>query len=183
MRRLVVCGCPGSGKSTLARRLGQRLALPVVHLDTLFWRPGWQPSDIGSFRARVTEAIAGDAWISEGDFADASFDLRLPRADAIIIIERSRWLCLVRMIWRALSERTRPDLPEGCAELPDWALVTGIWNYPKDGRRRVEAARVAHGPKVPLIRLRNDREISAFLASHGAGGGQGFGDTAAHRHP
>jgi dephospho-CoA kinase len=32
IRRLLVVGGPGAGKSTFARRLGEKLALPVIHL-------------------------------------------------------------------------------------------------------------------------------------------------------
>jgi len=36
MRRIIVVGSQGSGKTRLARDLGQKLGLPVVHLDVLY---------------------------------------------------------------------------------------------------------------------------------------------------
>jgi adenylate kinase family enzyme len=129
MRRIVITGCSGSGKSTLARQLGQRLGLPVVHLALLFWRPGWKERDTADFRARVADAHAGTAWISEGNYITKSFDLRLPRADTFIVLDRSRWLCLVRVISRVIFRRARPDLAEGCPEHFDWELLAFIWNF------------------------------------------------------
>ncbi|MDP2124712.1 MAG: topology modulation protein, partial [Parvibaculum sp.] len=49
MQRILVIGCSGGGKSTLARALGEKLALPVVHLDVLFWKPGWVESSYDEF--------------------------------------------------------------------------------------------------------------------------------------
>jgi adenylate kinase family enzyme len=164
LRRIVIIGCSGSGKSTLAVQLGQRLGLPLVHLDVLYWRPGWQEPDTASFRARVAAAIAGDAWISEGNFRE-TLNLRLPRADAVIILERPRWLCLVRVLWRAFSRRRGPDLPRGCPEQFDWNLLKFIWRFDKVTWPRIEAARIAYGRDVPVIRLRRDRDIAAFLAA------------------
>jgi adenylate kinase family enzyme len=165
MRRLVILGCSGSGKSTLAVQLGERLGLPVVHLDLLYWRPGWQVPDTDGFLARVTEAIAGEAWVSEGNYRE-TFHLRLPRADAVVILERPRWLCLWRVLWRSIFERgKRPDLPEGCPEHTDWELLKFIWRFKKRTWPRIEAARIENGFDVPVFRLRTEREISVFVAA------------------
>jgi adenylate kinase family enzyme len=116
MRRIIVVGCAGSGKTSLALKLGGKLGLPVVHLDVLYWRPGWKASDQASFRVRVADAVAGEGWVVDGSFSGLAFDLTLARADTLIVIERPRWLCLWRIARRSTFDRdvTRPDLPEGC---------------------------------------------------------------------
>jgi adenylate kinase family enzyme len=164
MRRIVILGCAGSGKSTLARRLGRQLHLPVIHLDRLFWGPRWTWPDMPAFRARVADAIAGEAWISDGNYVLTSFDLTVARADTIIILERARWLCLFRVLWRTLSRRERSDRPEGCREQLDWQLISYVWRFRKLGGPHIEAGLLVHGAGLPVIRLRSEREINAFLA-------------------
>jgi hypothetical protein len=118
------------------------------------------------FAPRITEAHRGEAWISEGNFASWTFDIRLPRAEAFIVLERPRWLCLWRVFWRAAMERrNRPDLPLGCSEQIDRDLLEYIWNFGKIGRHEIEVARLNHGPSVPALRLGRNREVSAFLSS------------------
>jgi adenylate kinase family enzyme len=130
----------------------------------LYWRPGWQAPETENFRARVAAAIAGDAWVSEGNYRE-TFDLRLPRADVVIILERPRWLLLTRVLWRLVSPGGRPDLPDGCEEHLDWQLLRFIWWFRTVTWPRIEAARRLHGPDVPVIRLRNNREVAALLTS------------------
>ena len=42
MEKIVIIGSPGAGKSTFARKLGSILKIKVVHLDRVFWQPGWK---------------------------------------------------------------------------------------------------------------------------------------------
>lgn len=42
MKRVVIAGCPGAGKSRAARTLSDLTGLPVIHLDSHYWQPGWQ---------------------------------------------------------------------------------------------------------------------------------------------
>jgi adenylate kinase family enzyme len=170
MRRIIVVGCQGSGKTSLSRNLGQKLALPVVHLDVLYWRPGWKPSDKPNFRARVTDAIAGDAWVVDGSFSGLAFDLTLARADTLVVIDRPRWLCQWRILLRSAFDRdkARPDLPEGCPEQFDWKLMREAWRYDTERAPVIEAERMQYGADVPVVRLRRDRDIQGFLDSlHG----------------
>ncbi|MDF9619500.1 AAA family ATPase [Pseudomonas entomophila] len=167
MQRIVILGNSGSGKSTLARDLGARLGLPVVHLDTLFWEPGWVEPDADRFRDRVREAIASQAWVCEGNYARRTFDLRLPRTDLVIWLDTPRLTCLRRVLLRSLINRPRPDLPSGCSEKLDKAFLgflKFVWQFDHGYRQGIEAVRLNTAPKVPTLHLRGNRQIKAFLA-------------------
>ena len=165
MRRILIIGNSGAGKSTLARRLGERLDLPVIHLDALFWKPGWTESDDSEFRVRVADALSGPAWVCDGDFG-SSLDLRMPLADTIIWLDPPPILCLARAIWRAIkfADGGRPDMAEGCREKIDLTFYGYIWNWNRTRRPRVEAALAGHGDHLGVIKLRTDRDVAAFLA-------------------
>ena len=84
--RILVIGPSGAGKSTLARAIGARLDLPVVHLDALFWQPGWVESDDAEFRARIAAVADTDAWVIDGNYS-RHLDVRLARAQAAIWLD------------------------------------------------------------------------------------------------
>lgn len=166
MQRIMILGNAGSGKSTLARLLGQRLGLPVVHLDKLFWEPGWVEPDAEQFRERMRAALRGDAWISEGNYARRTFDLRLPRADLVIWLDTPRWTCLRRVIVRSLLNRPRPDLAEGCREKLDRAFLTFlkfVWQFDRGYRPGIEGVRLKVGPQVPVVHLQGNRQVAGFV--------------------
>jgi len=162
MQRIVILGNGGSGKSTLARLLGERLNLPMVHLDRLFWEPGWAEPDAEQFRERVREAVAGDAWVCEGNYARRTFDLRLPRADLVIWLDTPRLTCFMRVLLRLLRNQPRPDRAEGCDEKLDLEFLKFVWTFDRGYRQGIEAVRLKVGPQVPVLHLRGKREVRAF---------------------
>jgi len=165
MDRIAVVGCSGGGKSTLARAMGERLGLPVTHLDNLFWKPGWTESRLEEFRPKV-EAAAGEArWIIEGNFTSAS-TLRFNRADTIIWIELPIRLCLWRAFARMLFSfgRTRADLSPGCPERFDLGFYAYIWNWNRVTRPKMARAIAELAPSARLVRLTSDRQKAFFLS-------------------
>jgi len=167
MRRILIVGNSGGGKSTLARRLGEKLAVPVVHLDVLFWKPGWVEAEEDAFRAVIRKALEAPACVCDGNFA-GSLDIRLPRADTVIWIRQPRLLCLARAIWRVATyrgRRIRPDMAAGCDEKFDPAFYRYIWDYDAKTAPRLEVALAQYAGHARLVHLRSDREIAAFLAA------------------
>lgn len=132
MRRIMIMGPPGSGKSTLAVELGKRLNLTVVHLDSLFWNPGWVETPQAVMEQKTREIAAAERWVIDGNYTNY-IEPRFARADAVIYLDFGRWHSLWRVAKRWLHYRgqTRPDLGEGCPEKLDREFITFIWNYPK----------------------------------------------------
>jgi adenylate kinase family enzyme len=167
MQRVVIIGNSGGGKSTLARRLGARLTLPVVHLDRLYYQPGWRPGDPEVFRARVAEALSGDRWIVDGNFLSVAGELFLPRADAILWLRQPRWLCLARAARRCidLPNRGRAELPAGCRDSLDPDMLGFIWSFDRVTRPGIEAQLARFAVDKAVTALDGDRGVRDFLAA------------------
>ena len=138
MRRVLVIGCPGAGKSTLTRALAETLGLPAVYLDRLWWKSGWINRTRAEFDARLDAALAGDAWVMDGNYL-RTLPRRLERCDAVLFLDYPRRLCLFRALRRILRwrGRTRPDMAEGCPERLDPAFIRWIWDFHRTQRPRV----------------------------------------------
>lgn len=164
-QRVVVIGSSGAGKSTFARRLGDITGLPVTHIDQLFWQPGWVQAPKPVYLARLEAVVAQDRWIIEGVNV-STLDLRLPRTELMIWLERGRIACLWRIARRVMSSYgvVRADMAPACPEgLPDPEFLTYIWTFPRRIAPRIEAAIDRHGMRDRVVRLGSDREAQAWL--------------------
>lgn len=164
MDRIMIIGCGGSGKSTLAQQLGQKLGLPVVHLDQLFWTPGWVSVSKDEFDRMHDEAISGKKWIIDGNF-DRTIPVRLQRCDTVIYLDFNRFACLMGVLKRVLTTygKVRPDMGEGCPERIDLGFLKWVWNFNKNKRERnYSLLKEAEG--VQVIILKNRRMVKKFLS-------------------
>lgn len=160
-QRITILGNAGSGKSTAARELADKLGLPVVHLDRLYWGPAWTKVGTEAFRERIRSALVGDNWVCEGNYYRQSFDLRLPRSDLIIWMRTPTSLCLFRAIKRSMLNHPRPDLPCDCIERLDaefLSFLQYIYKFDRVSRPAIEAERLAIAPNVPVIEARNRKD-------------------------
>ena len=150
-RRILVLGPSGVGKTYTSIRLSRYLNLPVIHLDAEFWRPGWIPT-------------AQEVWrIMDGTY-ESTLHMRIPTADTIILIERSRYYCLAGAFIRYLKNgsRSRIDIPSGQTLEP--AFLRYIWSYRKKTGPLIRKMIDEHAVGTPVIYIRKRREIKTLLA-------------------
>jgi adenylate kinase family enzyme len=166
MKKVLVIGSGGSGKTTFSKQLAARTGLPLIHLDQLFWRPGWDPTPDAEWDLVIAELSARDAWIMDGNYG-RTIALRMSAADTVIFLDLPRRLCTWRIVKRQIryAGRSRPDSAPGCPERLTWEFVCWVWTYPS--RRRpemIERLDAVRSTKNVLI-LKSQREVDDFLAS------------------
>jgi adenylate kinase family enzyme len=165
MKRILVIGSGGAGKSTFAKALGATRELPLGHLDQAYWKAGWEKPSKEDWARTVDQLIAPDEWILDGNFG-GTLPQRIKRADTIILLDISRWICLWRVAKRAVKYRGRhrPDMAPGCQERFDLEFIKWIWAYPARSRPAKLALLSATGPDQRVVILQSSSDVSRFLS-------------------
>lgn len=164
MKRILIIGSGGAGKSTLAKRLGKKTGIEVVHLDALFWNPGWVRTEKEEWLEIVRQAIEKDSWIIDGNFG-GTLEMRARAADTIIFLDMPRLFCIYRIFkrWIIYRNTNRPDMAPGCNEKVDWEFFMWVWDYPNRSKPEKERVLNRYGREKTIIRLRSNREIEEFI--------------------
>jgi len=108
MQRIHVVGTSGSGKTTMAYRLAQRLRVPHIEMDALFWGPDWTPVPEEVFRQRVVEALSGSAWVMDGNYSRVRTSI-WERADTVIWLDYSLTVIMAQLVSRTLRRALKRE--------------------------------------------------------------------------
>ena len=162
----------GAGKSTFSRALSALTGLPVIHLDLYYWKPGWVKPSEDEWREKQRRLLAGSAWIADGNDPE-TLDLRLERADTVVLLETPWWICAGRAFWRGVRKPVG-EIPEGCDDSPirrlrdEWRLVGVIWRHRRSEAEHARATISQHGRHVALFLIHSKRESRDFISAAGS---------------
>lgn len=165
MKRVMIVGQPGAGKSTLARALGQLTGLPVVHVDRIHHMSDWRERPRAEKIEMALRSHAEPEWIFEGGLS-ATYDVRLARADTLIVLDFPFWLRMWRVLKRTFIYygRTRPDMADGCKEQFSWEFLKWIWDTRHTGRRSSQALLSKARADTQVHVLRTPSDVRIFLS-------------------
>jgi adenylate kinase family enzyme len=166
MQKVLVIGSSGAGKSVFAARLAERTGLPLIHLDAIYWKPGWIKTPKEEWARTVDDLLARDRWLMDGNYT-GTMERRLAACDTVVFLDLPRVVCLWRAVKRRIVYRhgARPDMTPGCNERLTWEFIRWIWEYPRKQRPRVLARLAALRPDQRAVILRSTAEIEVFLRS------------------
>lgn len=172
-RRIVIVGPTCSGKSTLAATLAERLDMPFVELDALFWQRDWVESDDETFRAKLEQATAGTGWVTAGGYRRVSEHVTWPRAETMIWLDFRLPLVLRRVLKRSWRRWRDKELLWGTNYERFWTqlyhrdslLHYAIKTHRMHRRWWLGMMTDPQWAHLDFVRLRSPRETERWLAS------------------
>ncbi|MEK7510809.1 MAG: hypothetical protein AAB582_01050 [Patescibacteria group bacterium] len=159
--RIAVVGVSASGKTTFARALAKKLDLPLIHTDSVMWKPGWEQVDEAESAAALIAHSKKPAWIIEGYIPKSARSDVFAHADLIYYLDYPRhipaWRYLIRS-WRHRKD-PRPELP-GCYDHFAFKFLKIIWTKQETVSLLKYLAEV---PKEKIVTLRTPVETQRYL--------------------
>jgi adenylate kinase family enzyme len=163
MKRILVIGCGGAGKSTFSKKLSDKLDLPLVQLDRLFFKPGWIEQEDLVFAELLQIELERDEWIIDGNYLK-NLPLRLKYADTVILLDLNRWICTWRVVKRWLFQEGYQAV--GCPQKVDLPFLKYVfWDYPQRDREKALELKDRCSNSVNWIVLENSIDISKWMSA------------------
>lgn len=168
MRRIALLGPAGAGKSWLGQQLADLLDVPVIHLDRLYWKPGWVATPDPEWQAIQLRERDRDAWIADGIQEGLNdISLWLDAADTIVFLDVAPLTSIRRVTKRRFDSGDRPEMPADCEPAPFYRafprFLSFLWAYRRVVRPEVLADLERRERDQRVAILRSEDDVRRFL--------------------
>ncbi len=167
MNRIIILGSSGSGKTTLSKIIHEKLQMPYLHLDSIYWAKDWTTIDKNLFNQRVREFIKSHPrFVIDGNYTNfPNFTERIKRADTIIILDYSLSTNLKGIIEREqkYKHRYRSDMATGCIENIDQEFLSYVFRFENKQRRMRAMIDQYRGQKF-ILRFKSRQDLMRWTA-------------------
>lgn len=168
--RIIIVGTTGSGKTTLAKRVSEKMDIPHIEIDALFWKPDWEESANEEFFAKAKAAVTPENWVMDGNYGRLR-PITWQRATMIVWIDLPFWLNCWQIVSRTIRRViTREKLWAGNQErffksfftkdsIIHWFFAT----YHSNKKRYIGMLATPPYPHLKMVRLSSRKAIEVWL--------------------
>ncbi|MBE5212359.1 adenylate kinase [Pectobacterium sp. A535-S3-A17] len=170
--RVNIIGTSGSGKSTLARCLSEKLAIPYIEMDALFWLKDWQERTDADFFQRLESALEPDNWVLDGNY-NRTREIKWRNVDVVIWVDYSFTRTLFQAVRRAyLRAWRKEELWSGTGNKEsflrsflsrDSIILWTIKTYSRNRKRYLADLADPRYRHIRFITVHSPRECETFL--------------------
>lgn len=169
--KINVVGTSGSGKSTIAIALAQRLGVPYIEMDALFWRENWQETPDSEFFPRLESALAQKSWVLDGNY-NRTRAIKWRDIDVVVWVDYGFVRTLYQAVSRAWRRSWRKEELWGTGNREQFSrsffsrssiIIWTIKTYSANRKRYLADLSDPRYQSIRFISLRSPRESRAFL--------------------
>ena len=169
--RINVIGTSGSGKTTFGRRLAERLSLPFLEMDAIFWGPDWTFPEDKELFSKLASALEGENWVLDGNYT-RTLPIKWDTIDIIIWLDFNFPRTLYQAVSRAFTRiLTREEFWPGTGNRETLGKLFSrdsivLWTLKTYRRNRKRNAGYMQSEKynhIKFIRLKSPRQAEELL--------------------
>lgn len=158
MKKILVIGCSGSGKSHFSKRLNKITAIPLYHLDMLYWNEDKTTVGRDVLIERLTPILDSEEWIIDGNYR-GTLEMRLQRCDTVFFLDFPTDVCLAGVESRRGKPRTDMPWIETEEDIEFTEFIKGF----RANNRPTILALLEKYPEITVHTFKSRSESDAFL--------------------
>lgn len=158
MKKILVIGCSGSGKSYFSKKLNKITAIPLYHLDMLYWNADKTTVGRDVLIERLTPILDSEEWIIDGNYR-GTLEMRLQRCDTVFFLDFPTDVCLAGVESRRGKPRTDMPWIETEEDIEFTEFIKGF----RANNRPIILALLEKYPEITVHTFKSRSESDAFL--------------------
>lgn len=170
LNRINIIGTSGSGKSTFSRELANKLNLPYLEMDAIYWKDDWKFTSDEELMENVRIATEGERWLLDGNY-NRTQPIKWKNVQTIIWLDYPFRLVFYRVLKRSIARLFDRKTLWGTNNRESFrksflskdSIIVWMWTSYPNMKERYSRLFEKNTKEWQLIRLTSPLEAKKFL--------------------